>query len=228
MARRTTPLDLYIEASRVFHWATMRHYQLWFTGQEKKRHRRSESVLKRLTRKGKLRAIRYDSKLIYNSRRVKDEFLVVPKVAHGLACTEGLVRMFRSDTNGLVIPERFFTKFGAVPEWGILYPNGKLLLFEYSTKYNFHYSNLMAGKLSAYERTLEKIEERFGAKAIVLFVIDEKRELVENYLEMKGITNEAFFFTDYESFLKVPIGRQLDAPIYIWMDGNSYPLRKNV
>src|SRR6185503_16683779 len=85
-------------------------------------------------------------------------------------------------TEGEIIAERFFYGCGVVPEWGIRYPNGKMLLYEFSTKSNFHFSGLMNGKLNAYRRNLEKIEEKFQAKAIVVFVLDIPRITVERYV----------------------------------------------
>jgi hypothetical protein len=142
----------------------------------------------------------------------------------------------------MAVPERFFTKFSGVPEWGIVYPDGKMLLLEFCTRSNFFYSGLMRGKLSAYQRTLEKIEERFQAKAIVVFVLDVPRPVVEGYVgSLHGAAGSVadaplgggyspltpFYFVDYETFLKVPIGEQLKAAIYYWHDGKSYPLSKH-
>lgn len=220
MTKPTIPIESYVEASRVFHWASMRHYQLWFTGQAAKRHRRSETVLNKLVKKGKLRAIRYGSKLIYNSRRVKDEFLVVPKVPHGLACTEALVRIWRSRMEGVVVPEKYFTHFGAVPEWGIIYPNHTILLFEYCSKTDFHYTGKINTKLSNYERWAERIGESFKAKPIVLFLIDEKRDLVKEFA--KG---HEYYFCDWYTFVQNNLSKADTAPIYFWSDWENQPLR---
>jgi hypothetical protein len=203
-------------------------------------------VLKRLVKNGKLRAVRYGKRLIYSiPRKGKgiDEFAGLTKVVHGLACTECLVRFYRSRMDGEIIAERHFYGLGSVPEWGIRYPNGKMLLFEFSTRSNFLFTNMMNGKISAYQRNLEKIEEKFQAKAIVLFVIDVPRDTVERYvgslggrsarsaaLRAGGGTSPLLplFFTDYKTFLNVPIGSQLVAPIYFWShDGGEYPLSQN-
>lgn len=246
MGKITIPIDSYIRASQVFHWATKRHYQLWFTGQDKKRHRRSESVLLRLVKKGKLRSVQYGSKLIYTipKKGRMDEFAGLTKVVHGLACTECLVRFWRSNMNGIVVPERFFFSLGSVPEWGIIYPNGKMLLFEFSTKSNFFFSGMMKAKLASYSKHLEKIEEKFNAKAVVVFVLDIPRSTAERYvgslngmsarsapLRLEGDTFplDPFFFTDYDTFKDVPIGNQLYTPIYIWgVDSKQYKLSENV
>src|SRR5438093_8537311 len=117
-----------------------------------------------------------------------------------------------------------------------------MLLLEFSTKSNFLYTELMNGKINAYVRNLEKIEEKFQAKAIVVFVIDVPRNTVERFVgSLKrdvgpvadGRTSASaggdsfpfnpFFFTDYETFLKVPLGKQLYEPIYFWSDGREYP-----
>jgi hypothetical protein len=245
----TIPLDWYIDVAQVFHWAKKEHFILWFTGTTK-RHRRTESVLNRLVKRNRLRAVRYGKRLIYSvPRRLKgktlDELSGLTKVPHGLACTESLVRVFRSRMDGEVIPERFFYGCGSVPEWGIRYPNGKMILFEFSTRSNFLFTNLMNGKINAYARHIQKIEEKFQSKAIVLFVIDVPRPTVERYVGSLGrdvgsvagvpapypgdrFPSDPFFFTDYKTFLDVPIGRALFTPIYFWgHDGSVYPLSKD-
>src|SRR5215216_1438554 len=105
------------------------------------------------------------------------------KIYHGLACTECLVRIYRSATEGEIIAERYFRGCGSVPEVAIRFPNGTMLLLEFSTKSNFLYSELMNGKINAYIRNLPDIEQKFGAKAIVLFVLDVPRETVKKYVE---------------------------------------------
>lgn len=238
MSKITTPIEKYIEAGTVFHWASKRHYQLWFTGQATTRHRRTESVLKRLTRSGKMNSIQYGTKLIYKLAR-KGKKMDTSLVIHGLACTECLVRIYRSKPDGTAIPERYFKGSGSVPEWGIIYPDGKLLLFEFCTKDNFYFAGNMRGKLGSYKNNLHKIEERFQGKAVVLFVLDVPRPVVERYVRSLDDAGSAggvppaysgdtfpdpFFFTDYETFLKVPFGQALQSPIYFWVDGKEYTL----
>lgn len=265
MARHTIPIDRYLEAAQVFHWFTKEHIILWFFG-VLVRHRRTESVLLRLVRKGKIRCVKFGKRLVYTvPRRTKGKLPVLvkekpgyePKVTeaaiagrnkiiHGLACTECLVRLYRSRPDGVIIAERFFYGLGGVvPEWGIRYPHGKLLLLEFCTESNFHHSTTMKGKINAYIRYLEKIEEKFQAKAIVLFVIDVSRDSVEGFVgtlrredgsaggvppplhEGDRFPLHPFYFTDYQTFLGVPMGQQLTAPIYFWTDGKEYPLKKN-
>ena len=105
---------------------------------------------------------------------------------------------------------------------------------------------MMKGKINAYLRHLGKIEEKFQAKAIVVFVVDVPRDTVEGFVgtlrrdvgsvadgdqsalhEGDTFPFNPFFFTDYEKFLDVSFGQQLQAPIYFWIDGKEYPLTKN-
>lgn len=266
MARNTIPIDRYMEAAQVFHWATKEHFILWFTGRLT-RHRRTESVLLKLVQKDRLRSVRFGKRLVYTvPRRTKGKIPTLVKeksaykagvsekavvgankIVHGLACTESLIRFWRSRMDGEIIAERHFYGLGAVPEWGIRYPNGKMLLFEFCTESNFLFSNNMNGKLGAYKKHLEEIEHKFKAEGLVLFVLDIPRDKVRRYAGSLGraagsvadrvasalpegdtFPFNPFFFTDYETFLKVPIGKQLTEPIYFWShDGRLYPLGKN-
>ncbi len=231
--RPVIPLHAYLEAASVFHWATRRHYQLWFTGQTRTRHRRTENVLRRLALSGRLRAVYYGKQLIYSlPRRARatkqDVFAGLTKVVHGLACTECLVRFYRSRTDATVIAERNFSTLGAVPEWGLLYPSGKMLLFEFCSRSNFLYSGKMIGKLNAYRKNLPRIEECFGAKAIVVFVADVPREILDRFVASRLQDRGPYFFADYDRFLQVPLGGALSVPIYTWSyDGRRYALSKD-
>ena len=246
MVKHTIPLDKYLKTAQVFHWATQRHYELWFRGEQNKRDRRTESVLKKLTDKGKLRSVWHDKRKIYSvPRRIKGKDnldIGIPKIKHGLACTECLVRFWRSNTDGVVVAERFFYGFGSVPEWGIIYPNNKMLLLEFCTYDNFLRPGLMSSKMTAYQKNLQKIEDFFKARGIVVFVIEDEREVVERFvLGERGAGTvadapasgdtfpEPFYFTDFKTFLSIPIGLQIMAPIYFWgSDGELYTLSQNV
>ena len=165
MARNTIPIDRYMEAAQEFHWATKEHFSLWFTGRLD-RHRRTESVLYKLVQRDRLRCVRFGKRLVYTvPRRTKGTVPTLAKektryeagasekamtgrnkIVHGLACTEALVRLYRSRADGEIIAERYFYGLGAVPEWGIRYPNKKMLLFEFCTESNFKFSNMMKGR----------------------------------------------------------------------------------
>ncbi|MBI5954472.1 MAG: hypothetical protein HY865_22675 [Chloroflexi bacterium] len=253
MARHSIPIKNYLEVAQNFHWAERRHFEMWFRGFTTKPDRRTPVVLKRLTDRGKLRALYNGKKLIYSvPRRTKGldylelKDLHISKKIHGLACTECLVRFYRSEMNGEIVGERHFYGFGSIPEWGIKYPNGMMLLLEFCTKDNFGRVKVMRDKLTSYKKNLSKIEEKFRSQAVVIFVLDVSRVTVERYVGSLAVavgsvavsdptapyegtdSPSPFYFVDYETFLKVPIGEQLTAPIYFWTDGRVYPLRKNV
>ena len=211
--------DQYLKAAQLFYWATVAQYAAWFTGSYA-RHYRSEVMLKRLAQEGKLRTYQGSkfSPIYYAAPRVKNT-----EIAHGVACTEGLVRFFRSDPSGIVIPSRHFRGLGNVPEWGIQYASGSLLLYEFCTADNFR--RVLKTKLRKYQGNLAKIEEKFKARAVVVFVCDVTRARVKSFIERCGPSGEAFFFTDYAAFKAVVLGQQLTAQIYLWEDGKEYPLR---
>lgn len=216
--------DLVMESFECFHWASNRQVQIWFRGVATKRHFPTEDVLQKLSKRKRLRKTKYGRINVYAiPRKTKGELEESWKIYHGLGCTEALMRFYRSDTDCEIIPEREFRGMGSVPEWGIRYPNGSLLLGEFSTKSNVTYSTIMPGKFRAYRDNLPKIEEAFGSRAVVVFILDIPRDQVAKRI---GIwkPDGPYFFTDYETFQKVPIGLQLKAPIYFWTDGKEYSL----
>jgi len=84
-------------------------------------------------------------------------------------------------------------------------------------------------KLEEYRNNLERIEESFSAKAVVVFVVDVKREILDRFVKARVTDPGPYFFSDYETFLKMPIGRALYEPIYTWsFDAKLYPLSRNV
>lgn len=235
MTMHSTAQQKYLEAAQLFHWATKEHYAIWFTGSAE-RHRRTETVLSRLakkwadpaTRGRSLFATRYGKRLIYTCpRRVRNPD-ILHKIDHGLGCTETLVRFWRSDMTAAVIEERFFHKCGSIPDLGLKYPNGKMILVEFSSNSNFQHYNVIKNKLSAYKHYLWSINEKFTASSILIFVIDVPREKVQKFVWETMPVGLPVFFTDFETFKSVPIGNQLSAPIYIWgEDGKTYPLTED-
>jgi hypothetical protein len=193
---------------------------MWFTGEERTRHKRTEYNLPRLVQKGVLQEVRFGRKKVYSAWGSRQH------LRHGLACTEGFIRFHLADPTGMPIAEKQFHQgqFGCIPEWGIKYLRGKLntlLLYEYCTYDNATRNGLVQRKINSYNRGLHRIEQTYEAKAIVLFVLELDRERVR--LMAQG----DYFFTDYDTFLQVPYGRQLTAPIYFWgQDGHCYPLRE--
>lgn len=221
---RTISKDKYLEAAQLFHWATREHFVLWFTG-EKKRHKRSEVVLPRLVKSGRLISRRYGKRLVYATRRYGKKKLEYPAIEHGLAATEGLVRFWRSDMSATIIPERFFRGGRIVPEWGIRRTSGKLLLFEFCTRSNFYKGGNVRSKLTRYQKSYWYFLEKFEGKVIILFVMGIHKSELEAWIAKNKPFGQSFYFTDHESFLGVPLGEQFRSNIYIWgADGNYYPL----
>jgi len=175
-------------------------------------------MLPRLVGKKKLKAYRFGNRLVYTvPRRDKKQGDHYLKIEHGLACTEGLVRIWRSNMEGKVISEKEFRGSGVIPEWGISYPSGVTLLFEFCTQDNFNRSSLIKNKIRRYE-------EFTYAQQIILFVVDVSRDKAKRFVD-RYLPGERFFFTDYETFLNVPLGKQLQTPIYIWgKNGAEHPL----
>jgi hypothetical protein len=229
MSRHSISKKRYLDVGQVFHWATREHYQLLLTGRSS-RHSRTEKVLPRLVKDGKLIARILERRLVYAAPRKARSTTskTLQSIEHGLGCSECLVRIWLSRNDGEIIAEKYFRKFRIVPEWGIRYPHHVLLLLEFSTEDNFNRSGLITGKLIRYLQSLEIISKAFNChSAMVLFVMDVQRERVERFVRTHHPIGSPFFFTDYETFQKVPIGNQLASSIYIWEDGNTYPLAKN-
>jgi hypothetical protein len=221
---RTIPKEVYLRWAQVLKWAKPEHYILLLTG-KLDRHRRTESILPRLVKQGRLTVDRVGYNKVYIARRqAKREHLFIE---HGLGCTEILVRLMRCDANCEIIPDRFFRGSGIIPDVAVRYPNGKLLLVEFTTQDNYEHANIMKSKLSNYRSRLPALETQYESSPLVLFVIDIKRERVQNFIDRAHPGSE-FFFTDYDTFKRVPIGDQLTTPIYLWgEDGKEYPLRSD-
>ncbi|MDQ7850486.1 MAG: hypothetical protein RB148_09455 [Armatimonadota bacterium] len=214
----------YIRVSQVFHWAQARHFIEFFQVETSKggRHKKTEKVLPRLVRKKELIAVRYKHKLVYSSPKRASE---QPKIAHGLAVTEALVRLWTARREGEIFAERDFKGLGSVPEFGIRYGNGRMIVVELSTADNGRRVGLLRRKTARYQESLAQIEERFGATCLVLFIMDTPRAKVERFVAETPDTGDPFYFTDWQAFLNVPSGKQLVAPIYIWgEDGQCYRL----
>ena len=230
MRKLTNLQEKYVEVARVFHWAYMKHYVLMFTGKDE-RNKQTERVLPALTRSRNLVAIKYGKPLIY---AIPQFLSIVPgsdayyplNPYHGLWCTEGLVRFVRADTDCELYPENYFksNRFGVVPEWGIKYEKGTVLLFEFSTASNFYLRGNVQGKITRYTKYMQKFKDKMGHEPIVVFVLDIPRAEVVEFVKNSNPEYQ-FFFTDAHTFKTVPIGGQLTEPIYFWCNGKEYPLR---
>jgi hypothetical protein len=215
----TISIEEYMKWGQKLSWATQEHYKLLLGG-HCERHRRTEQILPRLVKRGKLVSRRWGKKLAYAVPRIKNSPL-----EHGLGCTETLVRTWLSDPEGSIIQEKDFRGLGSVADWGIKYSES-LLLCEFSTENNFDGARIIKTKISKYIQNLWKIREKYKVQEIgVLFVIDVPRERVFSFTKRHAPPRE-FFFIDYASFRNVPIVNQLTEWIYFWMDGQEGPVRE--
>lgn len=216
----TPTQEEYRKVAEYFLWAEARDFTYFFTG-EWKRWKRTEYNLPRLVKKGALTAVKCGRKLVYSTGRGKIDNTA--DIEHGLICTKSLLR-FKASKEGDFISENFFRtlNFESVPEWGVIYDN-VLLLFEYSTADNFRRTLLMKKKLASYKRTIPKMETSFRKSVVVLFVFEAERHRVKQFVA-KYAKDRRYYFCDLASFQNAAIGEQLTTPIYLWQDGQSYPL----
>jgi hypothetical protein len=78
-------------------------------------------------------------------------------------------------------------------------------------------------KVKLYAEHLPALEKHFKTQAVVLFVLDSKDALARATQELKA---PFAYFVDLQTFLRVRLGRQLTAPVYIWgYDGKEYPIK---
>jgi hypothetical protein len=209
-----------------FLWALAVHFTVWFTGRWK-RWKRTEYNLPRLVEEGALSTAKYGRRIVYTlpGKRTNN----TQDIEHGIICTESLLR-FRLSQPGEIISERFFRSlsFEAVPEWGVIYPSGNMLLFEYSTSDNCRRSRVMRKKADQYRSGVRSIEDYFEASPLVLFVLDVPQHSVKGMAQKLSDNGNQFYFVDLKTFMGVEIGKQLTAPIYIWGgDGEKYPLTES-
>lgn len=218
----TTNTKKILKAAEALLWFDQKDMAEFLTGR-RRRVKFVEYQLPRLVEREKLKAERYERRLVYTKRSGHTDL-----IPHGLTCTRILLKLLKARA-GEVVPESFFKRatesFGLVPDGGLLYPSG-LLLFEYCTADNFGRTYLMKRKLGAYRENIHRIESLFDKEAIILFILEAKRFEVIHFAEKRGEkTDNQFFFVDLASFLDVSDGDHLSSPIYIWApDGGSYQL----
>lgn len=216
LSRHLITQEVYLKLAQVFDWASKEHYILWFTGQVD-RHRRTEVMLPRLVRTGKLTVTKYHHKNVYAAPRLTKG--QIWNIEHGLGVTEGMVRLIISDRKVEIIPERWFPKhrYKIHPDFGLKYPESTLF-FEFCTRDN-------AMRLWNIRSKIKRYQDLSG---IVLFVLDIEREKVVD-LAGKLLSGGAFWFIDYATFKNAPFGEQLTFPYYInGGKGDVLPLKNNV
>lgn len=187
-----------------YHW----HYTVYFHGY-RFRDGRSEEVLREGAKKGDWHAQKYiNNRVVYTVRRLSRKPATWETIEARIAKTEGVVRFHLADPTAVYLWERDFV--GARPEFGYRFPKGDLL-FEFQSYHNTlqEYKH----KVQAYKR----------APGVVLFVCAVDRGMMERYI--KKYPGD-YYATDYETFLSVPYGEQISAPIYFWGgDGTAHSLQ---
>jgi hypothetical protein len=210
---------------------------MYFYGRQK-RSKVLEVTLPKLEREGRLKVDWLDGEKVYSVARKNGTPAM--SIEHELGAGEGLIRIWRCRMDeSEIFLERAFRGFAIVPEWGIRYPEerGTMLLYEHHTNQNFNHGGVMKSKLTRYSKHLPRIEEKVNRKVNVLFVIDATRHRVREFVGkvkpflekpvMSDISREPrypFFFTDYKTFLEVPVGQALSAEIYFWQNGKEWKL----
>ncbi len=239
--------DIVLQLVKVLRWATRFILVLYFWGVEK-RAKAIERLLPQLEQEGKLAVTWHKGEKVYSVARKKRVKPV--SIEHEIAFALILVLFLRCRMQeSEIVPERAFRRFGIVPEGGIRYPEERntMLIFEYCTRSNFTHGGVMKSKITRYMKYLPAMEAKFKRSITVLFVIDIDRSRVREFVGTlkrdvgsvaDGRTSASsggdsfpfnpFFFTDYKTFLSVPISEQMISPIYFWIDGKEYPLKKDV
>jgi hypothetical protein len=208
----------FLQWMQLLNWVEREQLVRLITGEDK-RCKRIEVLLPRLEKKRKLIARWYRGNKVYTVPRKSKNKLYY----HGIGVSECLIRFWLSKRNGLIVQEHKFKGCGVIPDGGIKFKNS-VLLYEFSTESNYDHGGLIKGKITRYKNNLFNIERKFKAPAVVIFVLDVKRSLVQGFIERHYPTGEPFYFTDYDTFKSVSVGKQLSEPIYIWQDGKEYPL----
>ena len=232
--------DNVLQAVRMFRWVT-RSVLVMFFGGANKRIKALEKLLPKLEREGKLAVDWHRGEKVYSMPRKKKVKPV--SMDHEIVCAEILSLLWRCRMEeGEIFPERAFRGFGIVPEGGIRYSEKRntMLIFEYCTRSNFTHGGVMKSKITRYKKYLSAIEARVKRSVTVLFVIDIERYKVREFVgrirrildepvfsDYAGSSQYPFFFTDYQTFKSVPVGKALIAQIYFWQNGKEWRLTDN-
>lgn len=184
------------------------------------RHRGIERLLPYLVAKGKLVSYPFQKKLAYIVPRLAKKSGIEFRIEHGVGCSECKVRLWLADRSAELVPERRFKGFSVWPDGGLIYPNGWLLMYEFSTQDNARRLGILRYKAHRY---LQLVKEKHQ----VLFVMDLPANKVEAVVE-KMPSHEAFWYVDFATFRSIPLAESLLAPVYInGGNGNKYSLRSN-
>jgi hypothetical protein len=227
-----------LRAIRLFSRCTRRQLTLYFKNSRGERIKALEKYLPKLELAGDIEATWFHGEKVYSIARKNRGARV--SLDHEIPCAEILIRLWRCRMEeSEIIPERAFRGLRIVPEGAIRYGSdrGSMLLYEFSTRKNFSRWGVVKGKLTRYRKHLATIEAKAKRDITVLFVFAvSRREVKESIATYAALLSEPlvsgfsgkerfpFWFTDYQTFCRVPLGRALTAPIYFWHDGKEWPL----
>lgn len=220
MQNLISPKRKILEMANVLHWFSYKDACFWFTGSEEERVKFLEDNLPEMVAEGLLKLVKRKSNKNYYTSWAQPAHL-----RHGLICSKSFLRIYAANPTGEAIGENEFRaqKFGVVPEWGIVYPNGTMILYEFCTADNAGRNGLVVKKTNFYRKYLDRIETHFDSKAIVVLLLDTKDALKHATASLGA---HFAYYVDLQTFAKVKTGDHLTAPIYIWGgDGNKYPLK---
>lgn len=236
-SRRDLIGESFVDIAKGFHWAMKKDFQIWDYGVANDRQSTTERTLRRLEKNGRLRSVQFGGKRypkIYALPTHTRNFDPSLK-KHELGCTDTLVRIYRADMNSEVKGEQVFRGCGVLPDWGSRYPQRldpktgnmilpRILCGEFSTEDNVDEHRVIPSKITAYQNSFARIEERFQAKPVVLFILEVTRDRVRMLVE-KWKPKGQFYFVDYNSFSSITLGQHLYEPIYFYSDGKECALR---
>ncbi len=226
-----------LEAVKLFRWVTRMLLTMYFGGVVK-RIKALEVLLPKLEREEKIVAVWHKGEKVYSTPR---ENKVLPvSLDHEIACADILIRLWRCRMEeSEIFSERVFRGNSIVPEGGLRYSKKRqtMLIFEFCTEMNFSHGGVMKSKLTRYKKHLPNMEAKVQRVITVLFVIGINRARVKDFVVrvrkmldepvISTLTGEArypFFFTDYQTFKNVPVGKALTEKIYFWHDANEWRL----
>jgi hypothetical protein len=224
-------------AIRLFRFMKRGQLEMYFRGQVG-RIKALEILLPDLERKGRVYTVWHKGEKVYSpaGRLAAENF----SLEHELAATDILIRLWRCRmVEGEIVTERKFRGFAVVADGGVRFDSrrGTMLIFEYCTNKNFNHGGVAKSKITRYRKYMVSLEKHFERAITVLFVIDDHRQRVADYVRrnqnllsqpvasnLKASDYYPFFFTDYHTFKSASVGETLRQKIYFWVDGKEWSL----
>jgi hypothetical protein len=226
-----------IRAIRLFRFVKREQLEMYFRGRQG-RIKALEILLPVLERKGRITAVWHKGEKVYSpaGRIAAENF----SLEHDVAATDILIRLWRCRmVEGEIVTERTFRGFAVVADGGVRFDSRRktMLIFEYCTNKNFNHGGVAKSKITRYRKYMVSLEKHFERAITVLFVIDDHRQRVADYVRrnqdlltqpvasnFKASDYYPFFFTDYQTFKNAPVGEALGQKIYFWVDGKEWCL----